>query len=162
MSATAERSCVVRPQDYLTHSFNQPFGNGQGKKATTIRAEQGHYVTLVTDEPYTLRNRRSSYMPRARKGARPMHASTLTIPVQDYTDYYTTNARVCDRQSSVTNTFDLSTFRRLTAYSKILCEWKTDYTCYGKTEEVVTIVSCVNDFFRFSVYSYHQTEKRFQ
>ena len=117
MSATAERSCVVRPQDYLTHSFNQSFGNGQGKKATTIRAEQGHYVTLVTDEPYTVRNRCSSYMPRARKGARPMHASTLTIPVQDYTDYYTTNARVCDRQSPITNTFDLSIFRRLTASS---------------------------------------------
>ena len=113
MSATAERSCVTRPQDYFSQSFNQSFGNGQGKNATTIRAEQGHYVTLVTDEPYIVRSRCNSYMPRARKGARPMHASTLTIPVQDYTDYNTTNARVCHQQSSIANAFDPSIYRRL-------------------------------------------------
>ena len=92
MSATVEPSCQARSQQYSSFQVNQSYG--QGKKAATIRAEQGHYVTLVTDEPYTVRSRHSSNMQRARKGARPMHKSTLLIPMQDYTDYDTSNVRV--------------------------------------------------------------------
>ena len=95
MSAAADQKPVTRQRDYSSGPLYQTIGYGQGKKATTIRGEQGHYVTLVTDEPYIMRSRRSSHTPRARKGARPMHVSTLTIPVQDYTDYNSTNVRVC-------------------------------------------------------------------
>ena len=94
MSTTVETSCNARSQHYSPFPVDQSYGYGQGKKATTIRAEQGHYVTLVTDEPYTARARHSSYMQRVRKGARPMHKSTLLIPMQDYTDYHTSNCRV--------------------------------------------------------------------
>ena len=69
---------------------------GQGKKAATILAEQGHFVTVITDQPYLERSRQSTTVPRARKGARPMHRSTLTIATQPYTEYETCSKQVGD------------------------------------------------------------------
>ncbi len=78
----------------VTAPVTAPPRYGQGKKAATILAEQGHFVTVITDQPYLERSRQSTTVPRARKGARPMHRSTLTIATQPYTEYDTCSQQV--------------------------------------------------------------------
>lgn len=68
---------AVRPPPY-----------GMGKRATTILADQGDFVTVVSDVPYYLR--RKHVPPPLKKGTRPMHTSTLGIKTQLASDYQTT------------------------------------------------------------------------
>lgn len=79
-------------------------GYGQCKAATTILGDQGDTVYVVSDEPYQAR--REHRAPALYRGARPMHRSTLRIPMQGGTDYTTTNkqfhggrrdVRICER-----------------------------------------------------------------
>lgn len=75
-------------------------GAGTGKRATTILADQGDIVTVITDVPYVVRSRHEVAGP-ARKGARPMHRTTLTIKTQPQSEYNTTvNTYHSGQQSS--------------------------------------------------------------
>ncbi len=69
--------------------------HGFGKRVATIRAEQGHVVSVITNEPHHQRAQPAHSSERfVRRGDRPMHRSTLTIPTQDdpkYADLYMSN-----------------------------------------------------------------------
>ena len=73
--------------------MNKYVSFGQGKCATSVIADQGDLVTFVTDVPYKIRSR---HVPIAYgRGTRPMHQTTLQLPMQSYTDYLTTSKQVC-------------------------------------------------------------------
>ncbi len=90
---------MLTTQTPVDYTHKGPGKRGQGKKATTILADQGDYVTVISDVPYTVRSKHTpatSY-----KGARPMHRTTLTIPTQAYTDYNTSNNVVSTLQLAI-------------------------------------------------------------
>lgn len=93
-------SDLGRSGTFCAPSFYEParrrFGAGQGKAATTILADQGDYVAVITDVPYIERSKTQTWSDRPGRGLRPMHRSTLKIPTQNYTDYDSTMKKVND------------------------------------------------------------------
>ena len=83
---------IMSVQQNLRPSF------GQGKTAKTILADQGDFVTVITDEPYFTNTRTQNKSAETERiihpvrGTRAMHRSTLVIPTDplNSTDYTTT------------------------------------------------------------------------
>ena len=97
-SATFGRSPALSAPVYYRSGYHSA---GQGKTASTILADQGDFVTVVSDVPYVDRSRRSTRSDRPVKGSRSMHKTTLVIPNQNYTDYDTTLKRVSLKSISI-------------------------------------------------------------
>ena len=88
-----QMSTLKQPSRPVPNVYRTPFRSfGQCKLATTILADQGDMVYVVTDVPRVVRNKHRR--PAQYRGSRPMHASTLTIPMQTSTDYSTTSQKV--------------------------------------------------------------------
>lgn len=56
-------------------------GYGQGTDTSTVLTNRSKYITIIADEPYFSRHSRTFPSARHRKGARPMHTTTLTYEV---------------------------------------------------------------------------------
>ena len=79
----------------MAHSAPVQKARGQGKRVTTLLAEQGHLVTVIDDVPYTSRKAYEAHVPvPTRKGDRAMHRTTMEWKTEDRPIYATTTQNV--------------------------------------------------------------------
>ena len=102
-----QMSSLKQPPRPAINIYRAPYkGYGQCKTATTIVADQGDIVHVVTDVPHKARSEHK--VPAVYKGARPMHSSTLRIPMENGTNYETTSQKVRNPMVSGTHNESIS------------------------------------------------------